>query len=236
MTTKTRILGLCTALSGIADNIDASLDCLTDTIDVDLSQGQSAVPDSDEHCQSGDSRVDVAIDLDAPEPSLYDVETAELLDNDPLDENRNVDTVAESQSMLGNGPDHISSGLDPVPWINGQQINVMSTHSFLSPTTLMQTVNRTQPSSDQMYTEFIDHEVARWPHDANQSERARPNFPFFTSGSPSESMKFPLVNVGFPPGVASFPSTFSAHLAVCEYFTKQNQAYRDRLQIGGKES
>lgn len=80
MTTKTRILGLCTALSGIADNIDASLDCLTDSIDVDLSQGQSPVPDSDEHGQPGDSRVD------APEPSLYDVETAEPLDNGPLDE------------------------------------------------------------------------------------------------------------------------------------------------------
>ncbi|KAI1628626.1 hypothetical protein EDD37DRAFT_644416 [Exophiala viscosa] len=40
----------------------------------------------------------------------------------------------------------------------------------------------------------------------------------------------------YPPGTPSFPSTFSAHLAVCEFFAKHNQAYKDRRQSGGKEA
>lgn len=43
------------------------------------------------------------------------------------------------------------------------------------------------------------------------------------------------IHVSFPPGNAAFPSTFSAHLAACEFFIKQNRAYKQRTEPGGSE-
>jgi hypothetical protein len=44
------------------------------------------------------------------------------------------------------------------------------------------------------------------------------------------------IHVTFPPGNAAFPSTFSAHLAACEFFIKQNRAYKQRAEPGGSEA
>lgn len=44
------------------------------------------------------------------------------------------------------------------------------------------------------------------------------------------------IRVKFPPGNAAFPSTFSAHLATCEFFIKQNRAYKNRAESGGSDA
>lgn len=235
MATKTRILGMCTALSGIADNIDASLDCLTDTIEVGLSKDQNSLQDSDGPDQEGEGQADTLEDVEAPDAALYAADTNDLLVNHPVHESENIHAGDVSQNISGIEPEHFLSGLDQVSWIDGQQNNTISNNPMLPSTSIIQPAGRTQQSCNHIYTDFIDHETTRWPLDAGQSETTQVHFPFFTSASPGESMKFPLMNVGFPPGAASFPSIFSAHLAVCEYFTKQNQAYRDRLQPKGKE-
>ncbi|KFY66365.1 hypothetical protein V496_02089 [Pseudogymnoascus sp. VKM F-4515 (FW-2607)] len=57
----------------------------------------------------------------------------------------------------------------------------------------------------------------------------------FPSQAPAEKPNYPNME-GYPPGVASFPSVFAAHLAVCEFFTRQNQVYKDRGKPNGDES
>lgn len=44
------------------------------------------------------------------------------------------------------------------------------------------------------------------------------------------------IQITFPPGNPVFPSVFSAHLAACEFFIKQNNAYKQRNQPGGSEA
>lgn len=57
----------------------------------------------------------------------------------------------------------------------------------------------------------------------------------FPSQAPAEKLNYFNMG-GYPPGVATFPSVFSAHLAVCEFFTRQNQVYKDRGKPNGDES
>ncbi len=57
----------------------------------------------------------------------------------------------------------------------------------------------------------------------------------FPSQAPAENLNYCDMG-GYPPGVASFPSVFAAHLSVCEFFTTQNQVYKDRGKPNGEES
>jgi hypothetical protein len=57
-----------------------------------------------------------------------------------------------------------------------------------------------------------------------------------SASRPGEARVTAEIRVAFPPGNAIFPSTFSAHLAACEFFIKQNRAYKQRTQLGGSEA
>lgn len=234
--TKTRILGLTTTLSGIADNIDASLDSLTETIEVALSKDHSENQDGaiQDHAEGG--RVNTSEDVEGAERTSPHADHTEPLPDLPGPGERN-EGLGDAQDIPSTEQQHCIGVFDGVSWNDGQQhSDLISSNSLLSSTGLIEPVIRTQPSSSHTYTGYITQETTRWPLNGDQSEPTPVHLPFFSSGSPDESLKFPLMNIGFPPGMASFPSVFSAHLAVCEYFTKQNQAYRDRLQPNGVES
>jgi hypothetical protein len=234
--TKSRVLGLSTALSGIADTIDASLDSLDDAGVVGVSSDQSAYQDSDGQNLPEEGRINSSKDVDDSEAVFHHAENTEPLADE------NTDPIDDSQNISGHESQDCISGFGRASWINEQHnnnTNVISNNSSVLPSTgLIDPANRTQQSSNHTYPDCIGHETARWPPNVSQSEAAQAHLPLplFPSGPPRESLEFPLLNMGFPPGVATFPSLFSAHLAVCEYFTKQNQAYRDRLQPQAMES
>jgi hypothetical protein len=57
-----------------------------------------------------------------------------------------------------------------------------------------------------------------------------------SNGRLHEGRKIADIRISFPPGNPCFPSQFCAHLAACEYFVKQNKAYRQRGSPGGSEA
>jgi hypothetical protein len=53
---------------------------------------------------------------------------------------------------------------------------------------------------------------------------------------PSPGAMHSLTMDNYPPGLATFPSVFAAHLSVCEFFVRQSEAYKDRANPGGQEA
>lgn len=54
--------------------------------------------------------------------------------------------------------------------------------------------------------------------------------------TPDEQPETSNLALPFPPGVINFPSVFSAHLGVIDFFAKKSTAYAQRSQVGGGES
>lgn len=259
--TKSRILGLSTALAGIADNIDASLNApsSSDSNQVQVSspkdsnddQGATTLLDHPyggqlEFNQEGVVEEEQRVGAAAIEAVLSQ---ATDRDCDPpndisFNENGNVEIVdisSQAVPVSSSEPQQAWRSQDErTSWAPGpgpHNVNTAIPDTFLiSPDGLPRSRHGGRQVRHHTYgPPYNEQESVRWPLNNSHQESALASIPFF-SQSPDESLNLPIANVGStrcPPSVTSFPSVFSAHLAVCEYFMTQNQAYRDRLQPKG---
>lgn len=236
--TKSRILSLSTALSGITDNIDASLDALSDSIEIDLPNTLNQTEEASSLDRSFQDRIDFEegpFDEEAVLRQSTD-EDIDARDNVPLPETNNVGVISASQATSGDDGDHGLSRYERPSTTENDHDNTIPNTYIIPPTGLIKAGGVAQQANSHTFPHFSSHEDVRWSLNADCQATVQAPFQFFPSAGPEESWSLPLTNAGFPPGTASFPSIFSAHLAVCEYFIKQNQAYRDRLQPKGMES
>lgn len=227
--TKTRILGLSTALLGIADNIDRSLDTLSDDIEVALSneQGNSRGNEAPVHNEE-----DVINDS---ETILYPAEDTASRPESLRHSAENTIPLDGYQDLSTRASQQFAAGFERVSWPQGQEVNTMPDTFLLSSTGFVSTVNGTHDPGQHTPNDRSIQENSQWPATIVRTEAAPAHWLISNRTPPVQSSTLPFSSISYPPGMPAFPSLFSAHLAACEYFTKQNQAYRDRFQPNGME-
>lgn len=112
--------------------------------------------------------------------------------------------------------------------------------AFSSPTALgddsttAQTVPIQAPSTGRF--EYRTGDCLHWQNASGFNEGSRTFPTLLSADTPEEQLDIPSCSLSFPPGVINFPSVFSAHLGVIEFFAKKNSAYTQRMQVGGAEA
>ncbi|KAJ9636488.1 hypothetical protein H2204_005321 [Knufia peltigerae] len=225
--TKTRILGLSTALSGIADNIDRSLNTLSDTIEVAPSNDQGSSGDNEAPVQNEDVTHDSETIIPAEETSSHQNPLPQSTENTvPLDGYQDISTRA---------PQQFAAGFERVSWSHGQEESMMPDNFLLSSTEFVGNANGTHHAGHPVPNDCVIQENAQWPSTIVRTEAAQAHWLHSNPTPHAQNSTLPFNSISFPPGMPAFPSLFSAHLAAGEYFIKQNQAYRNRFQPNGIE-
>lgn len=221
---KARILNLRDALTAVAEEIGQSL-------------GLPDVPQAD-HDDSFDELV--------PHPCDHNgAESAELVIDAGVASSDEAHTPGDFQPISGVTMMYTREHVEPEDAVLDQDSNDRCHNSNIdasavrpiSPqrndSTGAQTVPLQPLLPQQVEYRAPDHLHWQTASGLNEGSRAFPTL--LPADTPEEQLDLPNCTLSFPPGVINFPSVFSAHLGVIEFFAKKNSAYTQRLQVGGAE-
>ncbi|OAX82191.1 hypothetical protein ACJ72_03460 [Emergomyces africanus] len=242
-TAQTRINSLVTALSGVAENIAQSID---ETLVLCPIGGEDSPPNTSinqEHEDNNEPDTDQEGDLSTTINHSEDATTDVLVDPDPSETQpeQNETPTIQGTSVEEDSIPQLSQALQAGECrTNGN--NGFDLQDLFHPGEYEEQLPSNRPDfSNQPFTYVGDMNPvsSQWAQTVNnpQCSMYLPTPLLFPSPKATERVVLhkTQLEVIFPPGSATFPSVFSAHLAVCEYFTKQNPAYRDRRLANGIE-
>ncbi|OJD16205.1 hypothetical protein AJ78_03637 [Emergomyces pasteurianus Ep9510] len=242
-TAQTRINSLVTALSGVAQNIAQSIDETLVLCPIGAEDGKSNTSFNQEHEDNNEPDTDQEGELPTTIHHSEDAATAALVDPGPSEtppEQSEPATIQGSSVESDGIPQHFQTEQAREGRRSGNHgfdLQVL----FDSGECEEQLPSNGQVFSNQPFTYMgeMNPVSSQWAQTINnpQGPAYLPTPLLFPSPKATEKIvpHKTQLEVIFPPGSANFPSVFSAHMAVCEYFTKQNPAYRDRRLVNGIE-
>jgi hypothetical protein len=231
-TTKSRILSLASALTETANKIG---DCL-DTQDDELNSF-SQPDDNNDECSN-----DEAEEPEEPEALVVSAE-AEAISHEVIEHVHPIDQVVESnyatttilrETILSQALSPSARNFDETFGLDLANYTRAVPHAPISSSWHL--TNLTDGHG------AIENHFPEWP--PALADTAIPDTFSEPSSSrsglylsqPSPGAMHSLTMDNYPPGLATFPSVFAAHLSVCEFFVRQSEAYKDRAKPGGQEA
>lgn len=227
---KDRVLGLRDALTAVAEEIDQSLDrpftprAHNATSDATFPGANNAVEIDDEEplVNTGDNCNDGANVASDSQPGSGLIITQ--------DQTESLDIVSNQR------PDSHCHALA----VHEQTEHATDNAAFRSPTALGVNRHTTQTVPIQALRpgqfEYGTGDCLHWQNSSGSNEDSR-SFPtLLPADSPEEHLDLPGCTLSFPSGVINFPSVFSAHLSVIDFFAKKNISYTQRMHVGGAEA
>lgn len=228
---KERVLSLRDALTAIAEDIDHSLE-LPAVARADHGENSDGTFSRAEDDDEVDHR-EIALERTAATSDEADI--SDDLAPSPAVTTSNTQEHLEIQDTV---PDQDSSTLPPAT--EGQNAHATDAAIF-RPITAHRDNSmpaQTEPVSA-LHPEQVEYRVydhMHWQTSSGLNEGSRTFPTLLPADTPEEQLDILNCNLSFPPGVINFPSVFSAHLGVIEFFAKKNAAYTHRMQIGGAEA
>lgn len=211
--TKARVLGLRDSLTAVAEEVDRSLSSIGQetTVSAPAIEGNDValLPEADRYGVSGaQTRVLGEAATITSSGSQEGLQNAAQLDSDgPYEPPRH---------------EHRSNPCDLVSVEDGLAVDLAAPASMRD----LQTQR----------TDYGEYDYLHW-HFAPGMEPGTKAFPtLLPADTPEEQAEIPALALPFPPGGIKFPSVFSAHIGIIEFFAKKSSAYAHRTEIGGAEA
>lgn len=216
--TKARVLGLRDSLTAVAEEIDLSLShgqseqettSLAPAISVN---GVALLPEaeSDGHGMSGGARA-------------HDLAEGATITPIQLQEGPQDATEQEHDGLFDHARhEHGSNSCGPFSIEDGNIVNL----AVPAPTRDLQTQG----------TDYSRCDYLQWSSTLG-IESGTKTFPtLLPADTPEEPSEVSTLALPFPPGVIKFPSVFSAHIGIIEFFARKSSAYAHRTEVGGAEA
>lgn len=233
LTARKRIAGLRTSLTGVSDNIGIALGLQSE---VSTERGRQDSPISTLEaggCASGSTPF-------AEEPQNSPTQDGERRPGKAVDKN-SIRPSREQQTSSDPNLQYTPQTLDNNAY--GRELDMLLLDQHAGPAMMA----GGSGSSEQELQSQLDATIlscmnvpTSFPKVAFNQMTRTPNFEDARSAGASlklgDARVMADIQITFPPGNPVFPSVFSAHLAACEFFIKQNNAYKQRSQPSGSEA
>ena len=228
LATRKRILGLTTAISGVSDNIGIALGLEGDSAAGCHSAGvtRDATPDTpavmlEESATCPPMEAQVIEEKAAVEPAVEGMHQTDLVPTMPSANEINSQPTVQSLSWpidIGLSLDFDMGSSSSWTWHSGEVgQNEVDSNNY--------NVLSASPDPSRVLQRTDYQKVVPYFESSH-----------FNGSRLGEACITTEIRVTFPPGNTTFPSNFSGHLAACEFFIKQNKAYKQRGQPGGSKA
>lgn len=214
--TKARVLGLRDSLTAVAEEIDRSLSSVeqdeqqTSVLALAIEGNDVALPpEADRYGMSGDAQT-------------HGPREAATITSTGLQEGPQNAAQMDSDSPF-----------EPPRHEHGNPCDLVSMEDSLA-------VNLAAPAPmrdlQAQRTNYGEYDYLHWHFAPGMEPGTKAFATLLPADTPEEQAEVPALALPFPPGGIKFPSVFSAHIGIIEFFAKKSTAYAHRTEIGGAEA